>query len=114
MAVRARALDWSATPLGSVDRWPAALRLAVRTCLESPFPINLWCGPELVLIYNDGYRRVLGDKHPSALGRSGREVWREIWPEIAPMFAGILAGGPSVYQDDAPFVVERAGGSEEA
>ena len=86
MRARCRAMDWSATPLGPVETWPAALRWTVRTALESPFPINLWCGPELVLIFNDGYGPVLGDKHPVALGRPGAEVWREIWPEIAPMF----------------------------
>jgi PAS domain S-box-containing protein len=108
MHARCRAVDWSATSLGPVETWPAALRWAVRTALDSPFPINLWCGPELVLIYNDGYRPVLGDKHPSALGRPGAEVWQEIWPEIAPMFAQIRGGGPPVYADDAPFVIERA------
>ncbi|HEU0051560.1 MAG TPA: PAS domain-containing protein, partial [Longimicrobium sp.] len=113
MASRCRALDWSATSLGPVEAWPAALRWAVRTALESPFPINLWCGPELVLIYNDGYRHVLGSKHPAALGLTGREVWREIWGEIEPMFRQIQAGGPAVYADDAPFVIERDGASAE-
>ncbi len=110
MAARCRATDWAATPLGPVEGWPDALRFAVRTCLESPFPINLWCGPELVLIYNDGYRHVLGQKHPAALGRPGPRVWAEIWPEIEPMFREIRAGGPPVYADDAPFVVERPAG----
>jgi len=108
MAARCRALDWSATPLGPVSGWPPALRWAVRTALEAPFPINLWCGAELVLIYNDGYRHVLGSKHPGSLGRPGAEVWSEIWGEIAPMFTQIRGGGPPVYADDAPFVVERA------
>ena len=114
MAARCRDLDWAATPLGPVERWPAALRTIVRTALESPFPINLWCGPELVLIYNDGYRHVLGAKHPQALGRSGREVWAEIWGDIAPMFESIRAGEGSVYADDAPFVVRRGGVDEDA
>jgi signal transduction histidine kinase len=105
-----RAMDWAATPLGPVERWPRALRLTVRMALDSPFPINLWCGPDLVLIYNDGYRHVLGSKHPESLGRSGRDVWREIWGEIAPMFEQIAAGGPPVYAEDAPFVIERAPG----
>jgi PAS domain S-box-containing protein len=109
MAARCRALDWASTPLGPVEGWPAALRWAVRTALEAPFPINLWCGPELVLIYNDGYAPVLGSKHPASLGRPGAQVWPEIWGEIAPMFAQIGGGGPAVYADDAPFVVERAG-----
>ena len=107
MAARCRALDGSSTALGPVEEWPDALRGVVRTALEAPFPLNLWCGPELVLIYNDAYRHVLGSKHPASLGRTGREVWGEIWGEIAPMFEQIRGGGPAVYADDAPFVVER-------
>ena len=108
MAARCRALDWAATPLGPVEAWPPALRTIVRTAIESPFPINLWCGPELVLVYNDGYRHVLGAKHPRALGRPGREVWSEIWGEIAPMFDDIRAGGGPVFAEDARFVMERS------
>jgi signal transduction histidine kinase len=103
----ARAVEWSATSLGPVDEWPDALRTTVRTALDSPFPMNLWCGSELVLIYNDAYRHVLGIKHPRAFCRPGREVWAEIWDEIAPMFDRIRAGGPPVYADDAPFIIER-------
>jgi PAS domain S-box-containing protein len=114
MRARCRATDWAATPLGPVEQWPAALRWMVRTAMDSPFPMNLWCGAELVLIYNDGYRHVLGDKHPSSLGRRGADVWQEIWPEIAPMFQQIRADGPPVYADDAPFVIERAGADENA
>src|SRR3712207_8887231 len=34
------AMDWSATPVGPVDTWPASLRHAVRTVLVSRFPID--------------------------------------------------------------------------
>ncbi len=102
-----RRTDWAATPLGPVQEWSPALRAVVRAALDSPFPINLWCGPALVLIYNDAYTRVLGNKHPSALGRPGSEVWWEIWPQIAGMFDQIRAGGPPIYDEDAPFVVTR-------
>ena len=106
----AREIDWSATPLGAVEQWPETLRVAVRSAIESPFPLNLWCGPELLLIYNDAYRAVLGAKHPRALGRPGREVWAEIWPDVGPMFEDIRAGGPPVYAEDARFVMERTQG----
>jgi PAS domain S-box-containing protein len=109
MQARCREHDWAATSLGPVEHWPDALRTIVRTVLDSPFPINLWCGPDLVLIYNDAYAHVLGAKHPGALGRPGYEVWSEIWPEIGPYFDRIGAGGPAVYGDDAAFVVRRAG-----
>jgi PAS domain S-box-containing protein len=105
----ARSIDWGATSLGEVENWSATLRTTVRTCLESPFPLNLWCGPELVLIYNDAYSAVLGNKHPAALGRPGWEVWAEIWPEIAPMFDRMRGGGPPAYADDAPFHIDRVG-----
>ena len=111
MAHHCRAVDWAATSLGPIDQWAPALRTAVRITLESPFPINLWCGPELILIYNDAYRGVLGAKHPRALGRPGSEVWFEIWPEILPLFESIRAGGPPTYAENARFTTERAAGS---
>ena len=110
MRARARAFDWAATPLGPVRHWSPTLRTVVRLCLDSPFPVNLWCGPERVLIYNDAYRRVLGAKHPQALGRPGFDVWAEIRADIEPMFAQIDAGGPPIYAENAAFVMTRSDG----
>ena len=110
VAQRCRAIDWSSTSLGPVEGWAAELRTAVRTVLECPFPINMWCGPELLLIYNDAYRDVLGIKHPASLGKPGREVWGEIWPEISPMFDVIRRGGSPVYAENARFIMERESG----
>ena len=84
MAVRCREFNWAGTSLGPPSEWPEALRIIVAATMESPFAMNLWCGPDLNLIYNDAYSTVLGAKHPRALGRPGREVWSEIWSEIAP------------------------------
>ena len=111
MARLCREHDWAAGPLGPPESWAPALRMAVRTVIESPFAMNLWCGDELVLIYNDTYRDVLGAKHPRALGRPGAEVWAEIWPEIAAFFEQIRNGGPPVFAEDARFVMERSSGA---
>jgi PAS domain S-box-containing protein len=102
-----RQMDWAATPLGARDRWPAALRTAVRTILESPFPMCLLSGPELVLIYNDAYRATLGSKHPWALGRHGAVVWAEVWDGISPVILEISAGGRPFYAEDGAFDLER-------
>jgi PAS domain S-box-containing protein len=107
MASRARAVDWSGTALGPTESWPSALRTVIRMAMASPFPILLWCGESLTLIYNDGYRGALGAKHPSALGRPGQEVWSEIWDVIAPMFES-SAGGHPVFAEDARFAMDRA------
>jgi PAS domain S-box-containing protein len=110
MARRGREFDWGSTSLGPIEDWSTELRAAVQLTMETPFPVNLWTGPDLILIYNDGYRHVLGAKHPRALGRTGREVWAEIWPEIEPLFDRIYAGGPPSYAEDARFVMERNDG----
>lgn len=102
-----RGIDWQTTSLGPIDTWPDALTHMVRTALDSPFPINLWCGPDLVLIYNDAYRSVLGSKHPDAVAKPGSHVWAEIWPQIEPMFDQIRAGGPPIFADDASFLMRR-------
>ena len=99
--------DWASTALGPVEDWSPTLRAMVRTTLDSPFPISLWAGPELSLIYNDAYAPVLGAKHPHALGRPGPEVWREIWSEIGPLFERIRLGGPPVFEDHAAFRLTR-------
>ena len=105
-----RHLDWSKTSIGAPESWNTALRTVVRMALESPFPINLWCGPDLILIYNDAYRALLGSKHPRALGLPGAHVWSEIWIEIEPMFEAIRSGGSASYAENARFLMERAEG----
>jgi signal transduction histidine kinase len=108
-----RRLDWSLTPLGPPDGWPTALRLATRLCLASRFPILLWWGPQLVKLYNDAYRPMIGRKHPGALGRAGAEVWPEIWPIIAPMLQGVLGEGRATWSEDQQLLLERHGFPEE-
>jgi signal transduction histidine kinase len=115
MRARCRALDWAATPLGPVEGWAPTLRVAVGLCLDAGLPTCLYVGPELVLVYNDAYRASLGAaRHPGSLGRPGRDVWREAWDQIAPELAQVLAGGPAVVRQNQRFVLERAGGPDEA
>ena len=66
MGALMRAYDWTRSPLGPLAHWPDALKMAVSICLNSRFPMVLWWGPELVMLYNDAWRPVLGTtKHPS-------------------------------------------------
>ena len=81
-----RRRDWSTTPFGSPVNWPQSLRSAVSIMLNSRYPIALYWGPELALLYNDAWSPIPGGKHPWALGRPGREVWPEIWDTIGPLF----------------------------
>ena len=100
--------DWAATPLGPVESWPPALRIAVGIMLRSAFPgIVLW-GEELIQLYNDGYIRFMGVKHPWGLGIPNRECWPEVWGFNEPIFRHVLRG-ETVYLEDQLYRLQRHG-----
>jgi signal transduction histidine kinase/DNA-binding response OmpR family regulator len=107
MARRMRALDWSATSLGPVAGWPQSLRTSVSTCLDCAFPIILWWGPELTILYNDEYSQFLGPKHPAALGQPGLHVWAEIADVIGPMLSQVYERGEATRSRDLLLHIDR-------
>src|SRR5216684_4459920 len=114
MGALMRAKSWGGTPLGPPETWPDALKMVVSICLNSRFPISLWWGPELVMLYNDAWRPILGrTKHPAGLGRPAIESWAEIWDSIGPQFNGVLTRGEATWSDDLLLVVERNNYREE-
>ena len=110
---RIRAFDWSKTPLGPVDRWPQALRVAVRIMLTSRQPIWIGWGQELIYLYNDPYKSIIGGRHPWALGKATSAVWREIWNEIGPMLSTAMSGDEGTYVEAQLLIMERNGYPEE-
>ncbi len=112
MAARMREFDWSSTPLGPPQQWPESLRTACRICLTSRFPILLWWGPQLRMLYNDAYAPVLGHKHP-ALAEPGARAWADVWPIVGPMLDSVLAGD-STWSADQLLPMYRHGYWEEA
>lgn len=73
-----RTLDWASTPIGPLERWPQSLRTLTAMLVVSPVPMALLWGEAGTLIYNDGYARVAGARHPHLLGASVFEGWPEI------------------------------------
>lgn len=108
-----RALDWSQTPFGPPSSWPQSLGSAVSICLGTNFPIAIYWGPDLALLYNDAWSDIPGEKHPWALGRPGREVWPEIWDTIGPLFERVQSTGEGVWQEDQLLPMHRHGYTEE-
>jgi PAS domain S-box-containing protein len=78
MSSRIRAHDWASTPLGPIDAWPQSLKTVVGMMVAAPNPMVLLWGHEGTLIYNDGYARFAGRRHPELLGLGAREGWPEI------------------------------------
>ncbi len=108
-----RVHDWSKTTLGAPQSWPANLKSTVGLCLDSAFPIAIYWGPQLLLLYNDAWRPILGEKHPWAMGRPAKEVWPEIWDAIDPVFAKVMQDGVGVFHHDSLLAMHRYGYVEE-
>jgi len=110
MSALIRAKDWSKTVLGAADSWPPNLTLVVNIMLASGFPMAVRWGQDLVMIYNDGYRPILGDKHPWALGLPFRQVWPEVQSQLGPLHEAILTGKRGAFfAEDLLLKIQRHG-----
>jgi signal transduction histidine kinase len=109
-----RAHDWARSPIGAPEHWPQSLRTATRLMLNTRHPIYIWWGPSLVCLYNDAYRQSIGsERHPSSLGRPGREVWEEIWDIIGPQIEQVMSGGGATWNENHLVPITRNGVRED-
>lgn len=106
--------DWSKTPIGVRSSWPAALETLLSMILDTPFPMLVMWGPDLVQIYNQGYVPIFGDKHPLSLGQNAAECWADIWEDVGPLLRGVYDRGEAVYFENLPLRMQRHGGYEQA
>jgi hypothetical protein len=117
MIALTRQYDWSRHPLGPIEEWSDCLITSVGIVLNNKFPMFLFWGPELFCFYNDAFRPSLGEagvgKHPSALGKQGRDVWPEIWDIIGAQLDQVLIGGESIWHEDQLVPFYRNGKVEE-
>ncbi|MGU3494401.1 ATP-binding protein [Xanthobacteraceae bacterium A53D] len=118
MGAAIRAFDWTATPLGARETWPATLRASVELALSSSGAMSsgaIWLawGPDLTLLYADAFVPMLGSKHPAALGSPLSQVWAEIWDEVGPLVRRTLDGEP-VMLENVPLRIKRSDEFEEA
>ena len=102
-----RAKNWSETPLGPIEHWPQSLRTTVSLCLASNFPMNIIWGSQHTQIYNEGYRVVCGEAHPTALGQNYRVTWASAWPAIGQPFERAMAGETGFLENQRMFLTRN-------
>src|SRR6185312_3140087 len=106
-------MDWASTPLGPVQNWPQNLKTCLRIILTSRQPMFVWWGDDLINLYNDAYKSIVGDKHPGALGQPARVVWREIWDQVEPRAKSAMETNEGTYDEALLLIMERYGYQEE-
>lgn len=109
MADMIRSHNWVETPLGPMEAWPQSLKTSLGFVLNSTLLGAVLWGPELRLLYNNGYREMLGDRHPRALGQPVDHVWGETYAPIAEQFAEVLVSGQGFGSKDIRLPMVRNG-----
>jgi hypothetical protein len=113
MGERIRNFDWNTTPLGDPAEWEESLKTCVRIMLSSTQPIWIGWGKELIKLYNDPYKAIVGGKHPHALGKPASEVWKEIWHDIEPLLDQAMEKDKGMYVESRLLIMKRYGYAEE-
>ncbi|WP_263380383.1 PAS domain-containing protein [Granulicella paludicola] len=104
-----RELDWSTTPLGHAETWTDTLFSAINMILAAPVPMQIFWGPEHVVIYNDALMPIMSHKHPTALGQPARICWAEAWPIVGSQMHKVLTTGESVNYTNVLLPIARDG-----
>jgi signal transduction histidine kinase/CheY-like chemotaxis protein len=113
MGERIRNFDWNTTPLGDPVEWEESLKTCVRIMLSSTQPIWIGWGKDLIKLYNDPYKAIVGGKHPHALGKPASEVWEDIWHDIEPLLKQAMEKDKGTYVESQLLIMERYGYPEE-
>ena len=111
MGAMLREKDWGKTKFGPMGKWPSSLVSMVSLLINSASPMALWYGKEHLVIYNDAYIPVAGNKHPTCFGESAAKYWGEAWSKMEPIFTDVM-NGESVNAEDSCVFVEREGYTE--
>jgi len=113
MSERIRSFGWSETPLGAMETWPDALKISLSIAEHSAFPMAVYWGEDLRLLYNDPWAPFLGERHPWALGRPAREVWSDIWDIVGPQLEQVFATFPRLRERTGQAAGTLSGGEQQ-
>ena len=105
----------SVTTLGELPAYadlPPVLWGAISMMASAPTPIGLHVGPRYLTLYNAAYARLLGAKHPTALGTPAAQIFPKVWREVEPLFASLYADRTPVIIKDRPLYIQTPSGPE--
>ena len=94
MAQRFRELEWSRTPLGSVENWSALLKNLVGVMIAAGHPMFILWGEQRVLLYNDAFAALLGGAARDALGGTCSGQWQSLLANLMPSIERAFGGVP--------------------
>jgi PAS domain S-box-containing protein len=104
-----RNYNWHSTPLGPIETWPNELVSSVNLMLACAFPSLILWGAEMVQLYNDAFRPLIGEKHPECLGQPARQCWAEAWSIIGFQLHAVAERGETIFREGVLVPILRNG-----
>ena len=104
-------IKWTETSLGHPATWPQSLVTAAGIVLQSPVPMMLWWGSELVQVYNKPFTplaaQLAGGENLLAAEGAGRRD--EAWKGMQKMISRVMAENKAITQNTQAVRVARHG-----
>jgi len=107
-------LDWSKLPLGPIRTWPLQLRQMALMVMNDPTPAVIYWGETPIIIYNEAYTHIIGEKHPAMQGQDPRTGFPDLWPYFDRLLIKQREDGVTVMETNAQMFIHRYGFLEEA
>tara|TARA_R110002072_G_scaffold140286_1_gene284358 strand:+ start:266485 stop:269718 length:3234 start_codon:yes stop_codon:yes gene_type:complete len=96
--------NWPATSLGDYTNWPENLVTVLRMVLDSPIPMCIYWGDNLIQLYNDSYLQALGDPLAyQSFAKRAQETYGAEWAAVSTTFKSVM-NGVSVRISDSSLV----------
>nr|WP_294795669.1 PAS domain S-box protein [uncultured Mucilaginibacter sp.] len=109
-----RQFNWQTCALGSPRNWPQQLKQLTGIMLNTPSPMMVCWGKDLIRLYNDACIPILGStRHPNALGVTVYETFAGGEDTVKPLFEKVMSGEAVAFHD-FKFRLNRNGQEEDA
>lgn len=102
--------NWQDKTVGPMQSWPTMLRQMYTTILASREPRVLYWGNDMLLLYNEQARFVVGELHPVSLGEPLKQVFGEVvHAEVVKMIKSGIKRGKPIAQRNYELTLTRYG-----
>jgi PAS domain S-box-containing protein len=108
-----RRFNWQANVLGAPQNWPLQLKQLIGIMLNTPSPMMICWGKDLIRLYNDACIPILGpNRHPQALGVTVYDTFAGVENTVRPLFEKVMRGEAVAFKD-FKFTLNRNGQEED-
>lgn len=103
-------IDWKATQLGPMNKWPIRLQQAFNQIIPDSRAIAIYWGKDHITVYNEAFSKFCGANHPSMLGQDCTKLWGHLKEPLDRIWSARSKDFVKV-DDESRFFVEQPDGS---